>query len=79
MSAQSSGESFLCKLDCILNIEFLIFCSPLKVVQCQLALLCDCWVRSWLYEITGDCATGFVGTKVSPKLLYLYPFYFVLS
>lgn len=76
MSAQSSAES---KLDCILNIEFLIFCPPLKVVQCLLSLCCDCWVRTWLYEINGDFATGFGGVKVSPKLFYLYLFWFVLS
>lgn len=38
MSAQSSTES---KLDSILNIEFLIFFPPLKVVQHQLSSYCD--------------------------------------
>lgn len=76
MSAQSSAES---KLDCSLNIEFLIFCLPLKVVWCQLSLCCDCYERSGLYKINGDFATGFSGAKVSPKLFRLYTFHFVLS
>lgn len=73
MSAQSSVES---KLDCILNIEFLILFHHLKVMQCQLSLCCDCWAKSCLFEING---TGFGGAKVSPKLIYLYPLCFVLS